>query len=425
MNIPIFKPGNIVDIISRYSLLNKDIAFKLNVNGRSLFDIPRDMSMEERIPMILGRNLRDKMRHFEKIRPGAKIRGYLAEPEISRPTRAAVYPFVNGRAVRDNTMTAAAIEGYRGLLMTRKYPVALIFLELDSADVDVNVHPAKAEVRFKNSSAVFGLIAGSIKETLAGAPQPDPPDMPSRPIFARQESQPLFPDMPPRAATPAPTIVSDTPARYTERIWPGNTTTSAADAPANFYRTKNIAGTLRSTYILLEDTEALYILDQHAAHERINYEKLRRSLGENKPAVQTLLSPIILELSRIEYSVLHDIMQYLNTLGFDIYEFGTDAAAVRSVPASLSNGNIRSIIMRVIHEMLEGNIPRSNYRDDILATMACHKSIRAGKDLTATEIETLLNELDATGAPQTCPHGRPLYKKIDFYEIEKWIGRRP
>jgi DNA mismatch repair protein MutL len=195
--------------------------------------------------------------------------------------------------------------------------------------------------------------------------------------------------------------------------------------PGISYSDKGIVGVFQSTYILLEDESSLYILDQHAAHERVTYEKLKNAPSSSRSPSQDLVSPLVVELSAMEFSAFEEIADEISSIGIDAAVFGQGAVAVRSVPAPLLKSDIRGIILDLLGAVAEGDLRRKELHDDMLARIACHRSVRAGKRLQAAEIAGLLKDLDEVGSPLTCPHGRPLFKKIGRDEIERWIGRRP
>ncbi len=415
---------NIVDVVSRYALASPQVKFNLQMNGRTLLKLPADADLPARIVSILGKDCRGKMVPFVNQKPGIRISGYVAGPELTRPTRNNIYPFVNGRAVRDTTLTTAMIEGFRGYLMQRRFPVAILFVEIDPEDVDVNVHPAKAEVRFRHPSAVFGIIAATVRDLLEPNEQPafvepvyQAPVEPVAMAAAESYTQPSY--MP-----PSPRPVSQ-PLFRPQQLNQQTSMFSQDPRPTFRYDDKRAIGLLNSSYILLEDDEALYILDQHAAHERVNYQALKDIRKVDQQPAQTLMQPMIMELSRSEFMAFEDIAAHLNSIGLECEIFGESAVSIRSIPVLLRMGNIKAIIMELLHGVIDGKISKGNYLDDILASIACHKSIKAGDQITVAEQNALLKALDEAGSPTTCPHGRPIYKKISFYEIEKWIGRRP
>lgn len=412
---------HIIDIISRYAVSYPSKKFVLNMNGRTVLNLREVSSLDERVKALWGKGMDGKVRSFIQERPSLRIYGIAASPEESRPSRSGIYTYVNNRSVKDQVLSSALIEGYRGMLMTKRYPLAVLFVDIDPAEVDVNVHPAKAEVRFRNSSAVFGLVAKTLKEALHAPavqspiiPQTVPPvpqarsSTEERELFV-SENEPLpYKSRPLTAGTAAPflqhNLFQDRPTTYSD---------------------KRVIGTYLSTYILLGDNSALYILDQHAAHERITYERLKESYSSSSVSSQMLLTPAVLELSPVEYSAYEEISTYVQQLGIDAGPFGENTIAIRSFPSILGKGDVTGIILELISEVLKGHLNRGDYLHDIIATMACHASIRSGYSIAPDEVTALLKDLDEIGSPLTCPHGRPLFKKIGLEEIERWIGRRP
>jgi DNA mismatch repair protein MutL len=192
------------------------------------------------------------------------------------------------------------------------------------------------------------------------------------------------------------------------------------DKPHGFYSNKSVIGVLKSTYVLLSDDDAFYILDQHASHERIVFDRLNRS---DISGSQSLLHPIVVELTAQEFAAFEEIMDQLEAIGIEAEPFGESEIAVRTVPTLLRDSDIKDIIHEIVHEPLPRQ--RDERRKEIISRIACHSSVRAGKPLTQPEISALLRQLDEAGAPTTCPHGRPIFKRISIEEIEKWIGRRP
>ncbi|MBN2297604.1 MAG: hypothetical protein JXM72_03370, partial [Deltaproteobacteria bacterium] len=294
--------------------------------------------------------------------------------------------------------------------MKQRYPLAILFIEIDPLEVDVNVHPAKAEVRFKNTSAVFGLVAKTIQGTFLMQHKESLPDTENtKDHYTVQESMPLM-----YKSRPLPAIHEES--IFQKTLFEETNTT---------YADKTVIGTFLSTYILLEGDSSLYIVDQHAAHERIMYEKLKRIYTTQSIQSQMLLTPVVLELTPVESSAFDEISSYVSSMGIETAPFGESALAVRSIPAILDKGDITGIILDLIHEVLQGGFNSGDYLHDILASVACHASIRSGAGLAGSEIEALLRDLDEIGSPLTCPHGRPLFKRIGSEEIERWIKRRP
>jgi DNA mismatch repair protein MutL len=284
--------------------------------------------------------------------------------------------------------------------MRNRYPLAVLFVDIDPAEVDVNVHPAKAEVRFQNHGRVFGIIAAAIRAALQ---QPQTP--------ACSRTKPL-----PESAARYPMPSKEQPIPAVQCVQ-----TEFTAAASGFYTRLSPVGTLKDTYILLEDANSLYILDQHAAHERIIYEQVKS--GHNLEHTQMLLHPLLIDVSPGEFAVFEEIAPTLAALGIDCESFGAGSIAVRSIPQALSGVDIHDLILTMLHDI--GIRHPADPHEEILASLACHKSLRSGRRLTPPEITALLKGLDQVGSPRNCPHGRPIFKEITLEEIARWIGRRP
>jgi DNA mismatch repair protein MutL len=387
---------NMLDVISRSALAHPEITFSVTTEGRRIFNIPASMSQADRAGIIAGADFKEHMKEFSKQAPGLHVHGMLATPDVNRPARSSIYAFVNGRTVKDTVVSSAVLEGFSGLLMRGRYPVVVLFIDIEPADVDVNVHPTKAEVRFREPSRIYGLIVSVIRETLSssGHTQYSRPDLHEEPLLISENQY-------------------DYPVSQSSFL-------DGIDETGRFYSNKSVIGILKSTYILLNDDDAFYILDQHASHERIVFDRLKNS---DISGSQTLLHPIVVELTVPEFAAFEEIMDQLENIGIEAEPFGEREIAVRTVPALLKDSDIKDIIHEIVHEPLPKQTDER--REEIISRIACHKSVRAGQSLSQTEITTLLRQLDEAGAPTTCPHGRPIFKRISINEIEKWIGRKP
>ncbi len=412
---------HIIDVVSRYSLAYPSVRFTLSANGRSVLNLREGSSLEERVTGAWGKEVQGKLHAFSDDRPQLRIHGIIASPEATRPTRSGIYTYVNRRSVLDHTLRSAVLEGFSGLIMKQRFPLAVLFIDIDTSEVDVNVHPAKAEVRFRNPSAVFGAIVNTVRQTLNGHPSSSwqvPEGKPA--VFPVEEPGASY-RLKPQTVYQAPKYP------FLQTFQPGliQKNLFGDKKTGHTYSDKSIVGVFQSTYILLEDETSLYILDQHAAHERVTYERMKNAGSSAQPPIQALLSPHIIELSPVEFAAFGEIAQDIRTLGIEAEPFGDTAVAVRSIPSVLSRGNIQAIVMDLINAVMEGELRRKEYLNELLIRIACHSSIRAGKRLHHAEIEGLLKDLDEVGSPLTCPHGRPLFKRIGADEIERWIGRRP
>jgi DNA mismatch repair protein MutL len=414
---------HVMDVISRYALACPQVRFSLRINGRHLLSFTATSDLMDRATSVFGTMQAKDLIPLRQEKPGITVHGIIAPPSETRSNRSGIYTFVNGRSVREALLGAAVIEGYSGMLMKGRYPVAVVFIEIDPTEVDVNVHPSKAEVRFRHAGAVFGIIASSIGGAL----------MPSS-----VQKEYSFGIAMARKDAPRDDIkggqCEEPKATWQSRGVQGQDGSLFDKGPSpqpatGFYSSKAVIGMLHNTYVLLQDISSLYILDQHAAHERVTFERLKAIHTSGTPKTQLLLSPIILELSRSEYSVFEEVAGHISEIGIEAEPFGGTTIAVRAVPHLLAGSDISLVIRDLIHDVLDGAIfvkkDGSEHLKELMATVACHASVRAGKALNLAEASALLRELDEVGSPLTCPHGRPLFKKIDREEIERWIGRRP
>ena len=400
----------IVDMVSTYALCYPRIRFSLKVKDRDVLNLAPSEDHIERVASVLGHTLRHRLYYAHAERPSISIKAIMASPDMARATKSHMYTFVNGRHVKDSVLTGAIMEGFRGLLVKKRYPLIVLFVDIDPSEIDVNVHPTKTQVRFRNASAVFGIIASTIKKTLADFP------------WDRAEVV-----VTPSEASRTATKVQEPGPLYGQYKQPKTRPSQASliGATGGFYSSKKVIGVLHSTYILLQDKDALYILDQHASHERINYERLKSTMSSSSPQSQMLLEPRLIELKPDEYAVLKRIMSRISMSGIELEPFGGTTVVVRAVPRMLASADIEPIILDIINLAMKDSTEGEGYLDDMIATIACHRSITAGDKLDEAEIAALLRDLDEVGSPRACPHGRPLYKKIYISEIEKWLARRP
>jgi len=417
---------NVIDCVSRYALAYPQIRFALEINEREIISLPARSSLDDRAAAVLGTKQAGSLIRFRRETPGLRVHGLMGPPNETRQNRSGIHAYVNKRSVKDVLLGSAVLEGYSGMLMKGRYPIAALFVDIDPAEVDVNVHPAKSEVRFRHASAVFGMVASTIRETLvpgriSGEDYSGIAMSPSAPLADREGYPPLEAHecvsavYGPRATSrmQACKLFDDTPRQ---------------ERAAFSYSDKGIIGTLHATYILLQDDTSLYILDQHAAHERITFERLMALHTSGPMSTQLVLSPIVLDLSPAEFNAFEEAAERITAIGIDCEPFGGTSIAVRAVPQPLSEADIKGAVYGLIHALMEGDLHAvrvgTDHFRDMIATVACHASVRAGKALTIAEASSLLKELDNAGSPLTCPHGRPLFRKITLEEIERWLGRR-
>lgn len=379
---------------------------------------------------------------------GIAIQGWLGAPHRARAGASGLYTFVNGRHVRDKALLRAVAQSYAGTLESGRYPVGVVFVDLDPREVDVNVHPQKSEVRFSRQGTVIAVATRILQEALREAPWARPSAV-AVPAVAHATwadargragqggvaslgggiARSLF-----GAGVEAVRGLFDAPGGPELPVAPvaESGTSPRADEPAapvterrGLYSSLMPVGQVRCTYIVCEGPEGLYILDQHASHERVTFDRLRRSFQTAEVAVQRLLFPERLDLDPTLVAVASDHREALARLGIDAEPMGAGSIALRSVPALVSRADPRRLLVDILSEM--GTTSRAAYTaslDLVLATMACHGSVRAGDRLEPEEVRALLGQLDDVDFSGNCPHGRPILMTLPWADLERRVGRR-
>ncbi|MCB1346651.1 MAG: DNA mismatch repair endonuclease MutL [Rhodobacteraceae bacterium] len=403
---------------------------RVDAEQGELFD-----ALGTRLARLMGREFTDNALRLDLERDAVRLSGFAALPTYSRGSAVAQHLFVNGRPVRDKQLIGALRAAYMDVLARDRHPAAVLFIDCDPHLVDVNVHPAKAEVRFRDPGLVRALIVTGIRHALAGAghrasgtvatatlgalrPEPAAPmapriyqmDFASRPgLAAIQRSY----------DAQAPVDLAEAPQPYAAaRVEPAQGPT---DAPLGAARAQ-----VHENYIIAQTRDGIVIVDQHAAHERLVYERLKRQMAEHGVTAQALLIPEIVPLSAGDARRLLDHAQDLARLGLVLEPFGGDAIAVRETPAALGRCDARGLVLDILDELSDlGQTQALGARiDAVLSRMACHGSIRSGRQMRAEEMNALLREMEATPLSGQCNHGRPTYVELKLDDIEKLFGRR-
>ncbi|ULO22700.1 DNA mismatch repair endonuclease MutL [Methylocystis sp. SB2] len=424
----------IVDVVKRLAMAHPQARFSLSADSGALFDYPAcGDDSARRIFQILGEEFAANAFRLEAEREGVKLSGLAGLPTYSRGNAQMQYVYVNGRPVRDKLFAGAIRAAYLDFLSSDRHPIVALFIECDPRSVDVNVHPAKAEVRFADPGLVRGLVVGALKQALAEkshrsadtnaraaidvlargngaqyrAPAPanwSLPRSPYAPAGFEESAQAAFEAGAPMADARA----HDAPAQEPE-------------APLGAARAQ-----LHETYIIAQTQDGLVIVDQHAAHERIVYEKLKRQREETGVARQMLLIPAVVELDESRMNALAPALDELAAFGLALEPFGPGAVLVRETPALLGEVDCKRLVEDIADILAEEGDARGLSRrlDHVLATCACHHSVRAGRRLSAPEMNALLREMETTPGAAQCNHGRPTYIELKLADIEKLFGRR-
>lgn len=427
-----------LDSITRLALAHPEVRFQVKNDGRELFSAPVVSTISERISMIMGDDFAHHCLTITEQKENVRLAGFISRPELTKSNSKSVFLYVNSRFIRDNSLTHAALAAYRQVIEPRRYPAAVLFIDLPGEDVDINVHPAKLEVRFKDSRAIYDLVSKAISLCLASAQtSPDalayrltprsatsvssgfwrPKDSSSpvnepREIYSRQNlRQAINDDLFSRAGNnladvPAP--VEDVSCRKTITF---------AD--------RTYLGQFADTYLVFGGNNGLMLLDQHAAHERIILERLKESSAK-KAVSQPLLMPEVVSLAPSQIILFEGALPMLAEIGLDLEIFGRDTIVVKALPALLPHV-LPSEIISDLADQLAGDQNQPSLlerKEKILASLACRAAIKANAALSSDEVSALCRDLEQTPFNATCPHGRPISVQFSLYEIERMFKRK-
>ncbi len=479
--------GYILGVVQHAALSHPEIAFTLIRNGKQVFTTDGKGKLIAPVFAVFGKEMTASMIEVPRTeRNGMTVYGYIVKPHAGRPNRSMQHFFVNGRYVKSRLMQAALEEAYRNAIITGKYPSGAVFLELPLAAVDVNVHPAKTEVKFSQEKPVFEAVYVACKNAIMAndnmphiehkekKPSAASPQEPA-PVYEQQRfavtkpvAQPAasakadddVPDLedflvavPPRAQKPrsfgmyaaAPRILQDeTEPRLTGRInvednrlfsqfdkpekapaAPTELSTAPQQAPERqqlepLDTGARVIGECFNTYLIAEDKDGLILIDKHAAHERILFNKLR---VETEMPQQELLTPVVVELTGEEAAAIQSQIEDIRKAGFAIDPFGENSFAVRSVPAYLDSGDVPGVISELAEKAMNSRATVPDRLDDLIHTVACKAAIKAGKATSMTELQDLCDRVLGDDNVRSCPHGRPTMVRLTKYELDKLFKR--
>ena len=386
--------SNIIDVTSKFILSNPQISFKLNSDGKEILSSIGSGDLLEAIASIYGTDMAKAMIEVRDV----KIHGYITQPVITKSDRYGESFFVNGRFVRNALLSRALEDAYRTLIPTGKYPIAVISIDIDPADVDVNVHPTKREVKFIRPDVVMRAITSAASKALSEI----------------------------GADTGSGSFAGSGYALTEEWKPEPHPALDMLGHPSPFYGEGNQRGEvflqINLTYIISAKGDDLIIIDQHAAHERIMYEKIKNKIISG---TQNLLVPKTLEIEPKEFALISDNLEEISQIGFDLEIFGKNMIMVRGIPAALKIQNLDTAINEILSELSSAFRIKSieERREAVWKMMACKSAVKSGDKLSYAEMDGLIRELFATSNPTTCPHGRPTLVKISKADMEKMFGR--
>jgi len=407
-----------LDSVKRLAMARSDVAFTLEHDGKRVLSLqPSDPPA--RVAALLAAELERHGVGIDCVRDGLGLTGVVSLPTFNRGVGDQQYLFVNSRPVKDRLLVGALRAAYRDMLARDRHPIAALFLSVPLDEVDVNVHPAKTEVRFRDPAAVRGLIVGGIRSAL---------DSESHRSAAREQAAApvAWTSDVARSPAPVPSGVREERALFTGIKVEPSARAEPAMAPVPSYPLGVARGQVANTYIVAEAEDGLVIVDQHAAHERLVLEKLRSARSGGVVPRQNLLIPEVIEFDEPDCDRLEAAAAYLAELGLELERFGPAAIVVRSVPAALKNPDVAKLLADLAGEIAElgSALSLQERLDHVEATIACHGSVRAGRTLSVAEMNALLREMEVTPRSGQCNHGRPTWVKLAHGDIEKLFGRR-
>ncbi len=456
----------IMQLLTRQMLARGDLGFTIVREGRKNIELPTDQPLASRMVHLLGNLAEEHLVKVNADRHGIRVYGYTTKPQSNRKDRRGQYFFVNSRPVSHRSMGYALGQAYHGLLMNGRYPTACLFIDVPPDEVDVNVHPTKEEVRFKEESKVTGVLNRAVVEALRGADlmpsvdlsgssdaSADAPPVSPYPFAKRAEQlgfgadalpfrrfsdaplpgdapqkkrPPIESSSPPVRSSDQPTPEPDDDRAESPPVEPATGPSLAFADPWEAHRSNRPVplGQVGDCYLLVQWGDDLVIVDQHAAHERINYNKIIRLLENDRLDIQPLLIPVTVDVAARDEGRLEEVLPLLRRMGLETEHFGGQTWVVRSVPACLPDMDV----MGAIEDLLSDDEDQGGLRDAtphrrLAARMACHASIKAHQRLSVPEIRILLGDLLDTDHPDTCPHGRPTMIRLSREELDKQFKR--
>jgi len=407
-----------VETVRRLAMACPEVGFTVVAGGRQALDFPAGQTLEKRVAAAMGAEFMAHAVPLDASREAFALSGFVGLPTYSRAQASQQMLFVNGRPVRDRTLSGAVRGAYADVLARGRHPAVALFVSCPAEMVDVNVHPAKAEVRFRDSGLVRGLIVGAIREALAARARP------AQALSDRASASFRF---------AAPEIrPTNGFAEAAAAVFEGFDRPSSAPEPApaaedDLARPLGAARAhIHENFIITQTRDGMVIVDGHAAHERLVYERLKAERVGQGIAVQPLLVPEVVDLDPAEVARLEAHADALAGLGLTLEAFGANAVLVREIPARLSGASVAALVKDVVDDLAaeEGAASLQARMDHVLATMACHGSVRSGRRLRPDEMNALLRDMEATPNSGTCNHGRPTFIELKLADIERLFGRR-
>jgi DNA mismatch repair protein MutL len=402
--------GHIGDAVAKMALANPQARVQLTQDGKLLANYPVRENFSSRLAEALGKEAAEKMHFFQSRNGLTSVEGYAAEPGFHRANSRSIHLFVNRRPVRDRLLFHAALEAYRNLIPKERYPVVVLFIQIPADRVDVNVHPSKWEVKFSDGESLHRRIVLGIRELMEKAPwlqgwrSPSPPE-------AREPSKDY-------GGAISPAAMRITQEHFS---WQGQEQTRSLESALRFL------GQIDETYLVFRVTDGLVLLDQHAAHERVLFERLFGEWSSGAVARQALLLPELVEFSLSDFQAAAEFLPELEKMGFQVERSGERSFWLRAIPAILASREPIAVLKEMIQVLSSSGkrAPLEKALDPLLRMMACHGAVQASQGISSEEALALFRDLENCKSPSRCPHGRPTIQKFDLPALAKMFGRRP
>ena len=407
-------------LVTRYALAYPHVRFKLSEGKSVSLQTAGDGDRRAILAALHGVDAAKQMLEVIAEEEGMKLTGFISPTSLTRSNRKEITFFINGRWTQDVPLNAALLQAYHTLLMVGRFPLAVLFLELPPSEVDVNVHPTKAEVRFKNQDKAFSFVQRSTRRALLAhtpVPQITPTLWNNRPVETKSEGLDWA------IAHDEKLTVENAPQsenRSQENVASPNAAPSMINLPL-----LRLIGQIGATYVVAEGPDGLYLIDQHAAHERVLFEKLMAQYEQKKIPSQSLLSPVVVHLPPAQAKLLTEQLETLNRFGFEAEEFGTNAFQMRALPTLFTGSDPAAALRAIVEDFEEDESPLREELEARIAARVCKRfAVKAGKALSEQEQRALLNDLENCDSPRSCPHGRPTMIHLSVDMLEKQFGRK-
>lgn len=424
--------GHVGDLLTKLALSRPDLRFTYISEGKTVFRVaPADLA--GRVAALLGKNIASSLHLVASCAGGVRVEGLVASPECSRSSTASMYTYINGRYIRDKVVQHAILQAYRNSLERGRFPVVMLNIVIPPDEVDVNVHPTKHEVRFREQGRVHDAIMGAVESVLRASPwikQPQPVPASARPaqpdpaptrIGEVRESLAVYQAALPASLQVAPLFLP----RQDKESSADHAAPSLPPTAAGFFSSLTVIGQFNSAYIICQGGTDLILIDQHAAHERVAFERLKLQFQSGAVESQGLLFPQTMEFSHGEAATLREHAANLATMGLELENFGGSTWILKSIPCILPQDQGERFVRDTVEDL--SSLGKSGHfadlRDDILARIACHSVVRGIHPLTVREIQALFAQMDATDFSGSCPHGRPVFRTLSLHDIERMFKR--